>query len=244
MVKQKQVNVDANTPRLRLRGVGVAVDNGATTDAQYPDIRAGDFFIAAPFTSHCGVEHGDIVIALENNATFDGADFSPGGGWLVIGYGSAATGLSAFKQALTNIASTVSTQGTDVKNLFLAVAANDNDISALNAKFPIDETELSVSLAGTFSIGASIIDWSAASVFTKTLASNTTLSFTGLDHAINKTITLIISGNYTLGLPSTVKIISGEYDTSKLNYIQIHCVYVDTEVPSNNQYWCVISQEA
>jgi len=243
MVNQKQVKVNSATPRLRLRGIGVVVDNGATTDAQYPDIQAGDYFIAAPVTSQCGVENGDIVISLENNNTFAGADFSVGEGWLIIGYGSEATGLSAFKQALTLLSNTVSTQGTSITSLNSAVASNDTDISTLNAKFPLNETSLGTALKGRLALSGTAVDWSTGAIFYKTLTANTTFTFSGLDNALNKVITLLISGNYTLALPTNVNIISGEYDGTVDNYIQIHCVYVDTETPANNIYWATINQE-
>jgi hypothetical protein len=86
-------------------------------------------------------------------------------------------------------------------------------------------------------IAASAVDWELGAIFTKTLAANTTLTFSNLK--LNKVITLMISGDFTLALPAGVNIISGEYDGTVDNYIQIHCV--DTATPA---FWAIISQEA
>jgi len=215
MIRQKQLIADPTQPRLRLRGYNVVVDNGATTDAEYPDIKAGDMFIALPISPQCGVATGDVVICGISGETFAGADFEPGNGWIVIGEGDYAWGLSSIKTA----------------------------ISTLNNKFPISEADLNTSLNGLVAVSTADIDWSEGSIFTKTLTANTTLTFSRLDYALNKVITLLITGEFSLTLPIKVTIISGEYDGTQANYIQIHCVYVDVETPTNSLFWATISQE-
>jgi len=76
--------------------------------------------------------------------------------------------------------------------------------------------------AVSFEIPANDVDWTKAQVFTKTLTSNTTLTFSNF--SIGQTIDLIISGNYTLTLPATVQIGYGEYGgTVSENLVQVVC---------------------
>jgi len=85
-------------------------------------------------------------------------------------------------------------------------------------------------------LSASAVDWSAAQVFTKTLSANTTLTFSNVSTGMVKD--LVISGNYTLTLPSSVKTITGTYDGSATNLIQLVSTNGSTE------QWATISQEA
>jgi hypothetical protein len=54
-------------------------------------------------------------------------------------------------------------------------------------------------------------------------------------------ITVVLSGDYVITLPSYVKVISGEYDGTVDNYIQFHCTDAGSD---SEQVWCTISQEA
>ena len=85
-------------------------------------------------------------------------------------------------------------------------------------------------------ISASDVDWSAAAVHTKTLSANTTLTFSNVSTGM--VIDLVIDGNYTLTLPTSVKEISGTYDGTVTNLIQI----VSTN--GNTEQWATISKEA
>lgn len=84
MVKQKQLKTNASKPFIRFRGTDVVVDNGAATDAIYPDIMSGDLFIAAPLSPQCGLAKGDLLLCLSDGETFMGADFSEVGIWEII----------------------------------------------------------------------------------------------------------------------------------------------------------------
>jgi len=85
-------------------------------------------------------------------------------------------------------------------------------------------------------ISASDVDWSAAAVHTKTLGANTTLTFSNVSTGM--VIDLVIDGNYTLTLPASVKEISGTYDGTVTNLIQIVSTNGATE------QWATISKEA
>lgn len=85
-------------------------------------------------------------------------------------------------------------------------------------------------------ISASDVDFSSAAVFTKTLSANTTLTFSNVSTGMVKD--LVITGNYTLTLPASVKTITGTYDGTVSNLIQIVSTNGSTE------QWATISQEA
>ena len=81
-----------------------------------------------------------------------------------------------------------------------------------------------------------VVNWDDATVFTKTLSANTTLTFSNVSTGM--VIDLVIDGNYTLTLPASVKEISGTYDGTVTNLIQIVSTNGSTE------QWATISQEA
>jgi len=105
----------------------------------------------------------------------------------------------------------------------------------------IDDEDLDVEFFERVSVYSNVIDWRAGAIFTKMLTKSTTLTFTNIEHAQNKVITLLVEGDYALAFPSTVKIISGTYDGRVENYIQIHCV---RNIAPREEYWATISQEA
>jgi hypothetical protein len=115
-----------------------------------------------------------------------------------------------------------------------------NDSRLSNQRTPTDNSVDTGKLAARYKniIGMTgvDVDWSAGQVFTKTLSANSTLAFSNLHVGVKD---LEITGSYTLALPSGFKLISGEYDGSVLNFIQIVCTD-----PSTPKGWVVISQEA
>ena len=85
-------------------------------------------------------------------------------------------------------------------------------------------------------ISASDVDFSSAAVFTKTLSGATTLTFSNVETGMAKD--LVITGDHTLSLPASVKTITGTYDGTVSNLIQIISTNGSTE------QWATISQEA
>ena len=85
-------------------------------------------------------------------------------------------------------------------------------------------------------LSGTAVDWATAAVFTKTLGANTTLTFSNVSTGM--VIDLVISGDYTLTLPTSVKEITGTYDGTVSNLIQIVSTNGATE------QWATISQEA
>lgn len=88
---------------------------------------------------------------------------------------------------------------------------------------------VSVDLTGTE------VDFSAGQVFTKTLTSNTTLTFSNFN--IGEVKDLVVTGDFTLTLPLAANIVFGAYDGSVSNLIQVLCT---RESPS--QFWVSINQ--
>lgn len=85
-------------------------------------------------------------------------------------------------------------------------------------------------------IVASAVDFSSAQVFTKTLSADTTLTFSNVSTGMVKD--LVITGSHALTLPASVKVISGTYDGSVSNLIQIAATNGSTE------QWATISKAA
>lgn len=98
------------------------------------------------------------------------------------------------------------------------IAADAVGYSKLGAEFTT-----AAALSGTS------VDWATATTFTKTLGSNTTLTFANVSTGMQ--IKLVISGNYTLTLPASVKELTNAstYDGSGENLISIVSTNGNTE---------------
>ena len=125
----------------------------------------------------------------------------------------------------------------------LAADAVDSDKiadGAIDAVHIADDQITYAKLADEFTeieaLSGTTVNWDDATVFTKTLSANTTLTFSNAKTGM--VIDLVIDGNYTLTLPASVKEISGTYDGTVTNLIQI----VSTN--GNTEQWATISKEA
>ena len=113
----------------------------------------------------------------------------------------------------------------------------DSNITAAKiANDAISYAKLGAEFTTAAVISASDVDWSTAAVHTKTLSANTTLTFSNVSTGM--VVDLVITGNFTLTLPASVKEITGTYDGTVSNLIQI----VSTN--GNTEQWATISQEA
>ena len=117
--------------------------------------------------------------------------------------------------------------------------SNDNFTELYDRPEFVDESVVYSKLGTEFTtsaaIAASDIDFSTAQVFTKTLAANTTFTFS--NDAIGMVKDIILTGDFTVDFPAGVKIITGEYDGTVSNFIQVAVV-------GSGDYWLTISQEA
>jgi len=100
----------------------------------------------------------------------------------------------------------------------------------------ISYAKLATEFTTAAALSASDVDFSTAQVFTKTLTANDTLTFSNVSTGMVKD--LVITGDFTLTLPASVKVISGTYDGTVSNLIQIVATNGATE------QWASISQEA
>ena len=85
-------------------------------------------------------------------------------------------------------------------------------------------------------ISALDVDWNDSLVYTKTLTTGSTMTFSNLYIG---TKTLEVDGNFTLALPSDFKVITGTFDGTVPNFIEVQC----TELVTGSG-WITISQEA
>ncbi len=156
---------------------------------------------------------------------------------------------TAFIQAAISALVASSPAALDTLNELAAALGNDANFAttmtnALAGKLNTTFSNISnvitaltaLNVEGTEALSGTAVDWATKPVKTKTLTGNTTLSF--LNMITNKTITLIVTGNFSLALPAGLNTISGEYDGSKSNLIQLFCANSAT-----SEVWCTISQK-
>ena len=122
-------------------------------------------------------------------------------------------------------------------------ACQGNDSRLSDTRTPTDATvsyaKIATDLTSRVAVSASDIDWSSGGVYTKTITGTTTFTFSNLK--LNKVITLVLTGNYTVNLPSYCKKISGTYAGTVANYIQFHCT---NSTGASKEVWYTISQQA
>ena len=90
--------------------------------------------------------------------------------------------------------------------------------------------------AVSFEIPQNDLDWTQGQVFTKSLAEDTTLTFSNF--SIGQTIDLVVTGNnFNLTLPATLSVTYGAYSPGGVNLIQILCTS-----SSPAKFWASIAQ--
>ena len=98
------------------------------------------------------------------------------------------------------------------------------DLGITSAKIAADAvgySKLGAEFTTAAALSGTAVDWATAQTFTKTLAADTTLTFSNVSTGMQ--INLVISGNYTLTLPTSVKELTNAstYDGSGENLISI-----------------------
>ena len=106
------------------------------------------------------------------------------------------------------------------------------DGSITTAKIAADAVtyaKLGAEFTTAAALSGTSVDWATATTFTKTLSGNTTLTFANVSTGMQ--INLVISGNHTLTLPSSVKELTNAstYDGSGENLISIVSTNGNTE---------------
>jgi len=120
---------------------------------------------------------------------------------------------------------------------------NDNFTELYDGAGVADDSITYAKLADEFTTidpltaGATVdIDFSDAQVYTLTITEDTTITFSSVSTGMVKDI--IVTGNFALTLPTSLKEISGTYDGTVSNLIQVVSTNGATE------QWGTISQEA
>lgn len=113
-----------------------------------------------------------------------------------------------------------------------ADALRIKDLGVTTAKIANDGVtyaKLGAEFTTAAALSGTSVDWATATTFTKTLGSNTTLTFANVSTGMQ--INLVISGNYTLTLPTSVKELTNAstYDGSGENLISIVSTNGNTE---------------
>ena len=113
-----------------------------------------------------------------------------------------------------------------------ADALRIKDLGVTTAKIANDGVtyaKLGAEFTTAAALSGTAVDWATATTFTKTLSADTTLTFSNVSTGMQ--INLVISGNYTLTLPSSVKELTNAstYDGSGENLISIVSTNGNTE---------------
>jgi hypothetical protein len=95
--------------------------------------------------------------------------------------------------------------------------------------------KLGIEFTASSALTGTAINWDIAQVFTKSLSGPTTFTYSNDEIGMVKDLVLI--GDYAITWPTGTKIITGTYDGSVHNLIQV----VKTAA---GQYWLSISKEA
>tara|TARA_E500000081_G_scaffold155186_1_gene194885 strand:- start:223 stop:777 length:555 start_codon:yes stop_codon:yes gene_type:complete len=124
--------------------------------------------------------------------------------------------------------------------------ANDAVENAMIASGAIGSTEIAADAVTYAKLGAEFttiqalsgtaVDWSAATVFTKTITATEALTFSNVETGM--VISLVLTGGTAVTLPASVNVISGTYDPAVSNLIQI------TSTNGSTEQWAVISKPA
>ena len=126
--------------------------------------------------------------------------------------------------------------GSIIPGTGVAVDQSTGDVTVSLADDGVTYAKMGSEFTTAAVISASDVDFSSAQVFTKTLSGATTLTFSNVSTGMVKD--LVITGDFTLSLPASVKTITGTYDGTVSNLIQIVSTNGSTE------QWATISQEA
>ena len=92
---------------------------------------------------------------------------------------------------------------------FVATGDTGSVASGMIASDSVSYAKLGAEFTTAAALGGTEVNWATATTFTKTLSGNTTLTFTGVQTGMQ--INLVISGNYSLTLPTSVKEITANY---------------------------------
>ena len=114
--------------------------------------------------------------------------------------------------------------------------ANDAVENAMIADNAVKYDQLGVEFTDIQALSGTTVDWSQATVFTKTISGTEALTFSSVSTGM--TISLVLTGGTAVTLPASVNVISGTYDPAVSNLIQI------TSTNGSTEQWAIISKPA
>lgn len=114
--------------------------------------------------------------------------------------------------------------------------ADSNITTAKIAADAITYAKLGTEFTDIQALSGTTVNWSQATIFTKTITGTETLTFSNVE--TGKVIDLVLTGGTAVTLPASVNVISGTYDPAVSNLIQI------TATNGSTEQWAVISKPA
>ena len=138
--------------------------------------------------------------------------------------------------ALFGDGSTLAISGDATVSAGALTIANDAVENAMIADNAVKYDQLGVEFTDIQALSSTTVDWSAATVFTKTISGTEALTFSNVSTGM--TISLVLTGGTAVTLPASVNVISGTYDPAVSNLIQI------TSTNGSTEQWAIISKPA
>ena len=138
--------------------------------------------------------------------------------------------------ALFGDGSTLAISGDATVSAGALTIANDAVENAMIADNAVKYDQLGVEFTDIQALSGTTVDWSQATVFTKTISGTEALTFSNVSTGM--TISLVLTGGTAVTLPASVNVISGTYDPAVSNLIQI------TSTNGSTEQWAVIAKPA
>jgi len=198
--------------------------NGTSGQLVQSDGDGSFSYIAASSGDITGVTAGDGISGGGTSGTVT----------VTLASGAAGTGLSYASGVINLDSHTGDVTGTTALTIAAdaVVTAKILDSNVTTAKIAADAVsyaKLGVEFTTAAALSGTEVDWATATTFTKTLGANTTLTFANVSTGMQ--VNLVISGNYTLTLPTSVKELTNAstYDGTGENLISIVSTNGNTE---------------
>ncbi len=237
---------------VNIRGAGNLYDAGFR--AFMTDRLKGDAWIMSGVASpvegdNAALKAGDTVVAWKDDAAM--ADFAIDTEWYILRIGTIQHECTTIDDVYINdideyVLPEFSNHSekklrpsgktiNDSNSPSTSVLWTSNRINAVYGDGTVNFGRLHSSLHSIVVMDTDDIDWSAGSIFTKTISTGKTFTFSNLQ--LNKVITLIITGDYSVALPGYCKKISAAAGSPL--YIQLHCVNASD---GNQSVWYTVNK--
>ena len=213
LIKFSDNGIASGTLQLLSDGAGNSIGISVDTSGNISSAAVGTL-IGTSSTNVVGAS----LLNVSGNGTSGQSLLSDGDGSFSWGSPSVTIADGSITNAKLATDSVTTVKITDANVTTAKLADNGVTYAKLGAEFTT-----AAALSGTS------VDWATATTFTKTLGADTTLTFANVSTGMQ--INLVISGNYTLTLPTSVKELTNAstYDGSGENLISIVSTNGNTE---------------